>query len=132
MDITVDTSAIIAVVTNETHRDRLIEASRDAGLLAPSSVHWEIGNAFSAMFKQRRITREQARTAVSAYAEIPIQLVDVSLEAALALAHDLDIYAYDAYVIRCALQYRCPVLTLDAGLRTAALGAGAHVVELEQ
>ena len=50
----------------------------------------------------------------------------------MALAYDLDIYAYDAYVIRCALQYRCPVLTLDAALRTAALGAGAHVVELEQ
>ena len=130
LNITLDTSAIIAVITNEPHRDRLIEASRDADLLAPSSVHWEIGNAFSAMFKQQRITEEQAQAAVSAYARIPIQLVDVSLDAALGLARELDIYAYDAYVLRCALQYRYPVLTLDAGLRAAAFDAGANVVEL--
>ncbi len=132
MNITIDTSAIIAVITNEAHREQLIDATREADLMAPSSVHWEIGNAFSAMFKQRRITRQHAEAAVHAYGEIPLQLVDVSLAAALTLAHDLDIYAYDAYVIRCALRHRCPVLTLDAGLRVAALDAGARVVELER
>lgn len=82
---------------------------------------------------RRRPERAESRTAPQAPCVLRLTAPSAEpLEAALALAYDLDIYAYDAYVIRCALQYRCPVLTLDAALRTAALGAGAHVVELEQ
>ncbi len=64
MNYVVDTSAVLAVVINESTRDRLIEVTREADLLAPASLHWEIGNAFSAMFKQRRVTVEQAVAAV--------------------------------------------------------------------
>jgi len=44
------------------------------------SVHWEIGNAFSAMFKRRSSTIEQAQKAIKAYREIPIKFVGVPLE----------------------------------------------------
>jgi len=33
-------------------------------------LHWEIGNAFSAMLKRQRITPEQAKTAVEIYGQI--------------------------------------------------------------
>jgi predicted nucleic acid-binding protein len=49
---------------------------------------------------------------------------------ALDLSHRLGIYAYDAYLIACGLQYRSPVLTLDGGLRDAARRVGIEVLEV--
>jgi hypothetical protein len=46
----VDTSALIAVIADEVHKPVLISATMDMKLVAPGSVGWEIGNAFSAMF----------------------------------------------------------------------------------
>jgi uncharacterized protein with PIN domain len=39
MKLIVDTSVIVAVLTNEKHKQRLIERTRDADLVAPSSLH---------------------------------------------------------------------------------------------
>ena len=131
MNYVIDTSAVLAVVIKEPTRDRLIEVTSGAPLLAPASMHWEINNAFSAMFKQRRVTLEQAVAAVQTYEQIPIRLVDVSLREALRLADSLKIYAYDAYAIGCALQHRCPLITLDRELQVAAREAGAKVLEID-
>ena len=130
MNYVVDTSAVLAVVINEPTRDQLVEVTREAALLAPASLHWEIGNAFSAMFRQRRVTLDQALAAVQTYERIPIRFVDVSLEVSLQLSHRLKIYAYDAYIIACALQHRCPMITLDRELQLAAREAGATVLEI--
>jgi len=132
MELVIDTSAIIAVLIREPHRAALIEVTAGADLLAPPSVHWEVGNAFSAMFKRRRLTLRQAHRALEAYRQIPIRFSDVALVRALEVSTDLDIYAYDAYVIACALQHRCPVLSLDQGLVDAAARAGIATVEVEQ
>ena len=43
MDIVVDTSVIMAVITNEPEKDALIEVTRGVDLIAPPSVHWETG-----------------------------------------------------------------------------------------
>ncbi len=131
MDIVVDTSVIIAVITDEAQKPRLVELTAAARLLAPLSVHWEIGNAFSAMLKRKRITAAQAQAAVAVYRIIPIRFVDVSLADALALAERLGIYAYDAYLIMCALDQKCPLLSLDGGLIYAARQAGAQVLEVK-
>jgi len=56
MNIVIDTSALIAVIAEEPERNRLIELTSGCTLIAPGSVPWEIGNAFSAMFKQKRLT----------------------------------------------------------------------------
>lgn len=48
MNLVVDTSTIIAIVTNEESKPKIISLTRNADLLAPSSLIWEIGNAFSA------------------------------------------------------------------------------------
>lgn len=131
MELVIDTSAIIAVLVREPHRPVLIEATAGADLLAPPSVHWEVGNAFSAMFKRRRLTLRQAHRALEAYRQIPIRFSEVGLGRALEVSKDLDIYAYDAYVIACALQHRCPVLSLDQGLVEAAARAGIATVEVQ-
>jgi predicted nucleic acid-binding protein len=130
MELVIDTSAIIAVLVRESHRAALIEATTGADLLAPPSVHWEVGNAFSAMFKRRRLTHRQAHRALEAYRQIPLRFSEVDLVQALEVSKDLDIYAYDAYVIACAAKHRCALVSLDGGLVRAAARAGIETVEL--
>jgi predicted nucleic acid-binding protein len=130
MDLAVDTSSIIAVITNEPTKSALIAHTVGARLIAPLSVHWEIGNAFSAMLKRKRITLAEAQQALAAYRQIPIRFVDVDLERALALSDRFDIYAYDAYIIEVALDCQCALLALDGGLLHAAKAAGVATVEV--
>lgn len=61
MKLVVDTSVILAVLLNEPHRQKILDITKGAELYAPASLHWEIGNAFSAMFKQNRLTLDQAQ-----------------------------------------------------------------------
>ena len=74
MPIVVDTSTILAVVLNETTKPRIIEATKGQELLAPDSIQWEIGNAFSAMFKRNKITLDQATTGFKIYKKISLRL----------------------------------------------------------
>jgi hypothetical protein len=76
----------------------------------------EIGNAFSAMLNRNRIELEQALQAIAAYRQIPIRYVEGELEDTLAIAERYAIYAYDAYLIRCGLEFSAPLLSLDRGL----------------
>jgi predicted nucleic acid-binding protein len=73
----VDTSVIVAVIANEPEKAALVELTRGSELIAPSSVHWEIGNAFSAMLKRKRITPDEAFKALEIYARIPIRFLDI-------------------------------------------------------
>lgn len=131
MNLVVDTSVIIAVIANEPEKPALIEHTVGANLLAPSSVHWEIGNAFSSMLKRKRITLTQVQRAIEIYSQVSVRFVEVDLIEALKLSNQLGIYAYDAYLISCALNLRCALLTLDEGLRQAANQAGIKVVEVK-
>jgi predicted nucleic acid-binding protein len=130
MDLVVDTSTVIAVIANEPEKPLLIAKTRGYDLLAPRSLYWEIGNAFSAMLKRGRITLEQAKAAIEVYEQIPMSLVDVDLKQALDIVDQYKVYAYDAYMIVCALNQSCPMLTLDGGLAYAAKAAGVEVWEV--
>ena len=132
MDMVVDTSVIIAVIANEPEKEALVELTTGADLIAPRSVHWEIGNAFSAMLRRERIKVEQAIQAVKLYQQIPIRFVDVELEETLKIANALGIYAYDAYLIRCALKYRAPLISLDGNLVHAAKEMKVKVMEVRK
>lgn len=132
MDIIVDTSVLIAVILNEPTKASLVARTTGVTLLAPPSVHWEIGNALSAMLKRRRINVTQAKLALTAYEQIPIRFTDAGLEQAVKLSDQLDIYAYDAYVLAAALNQSCPLLSLDRGLMHAARSVGIIVVEVNQ
>ena len=131
MNFVVDTSIIISVITNEGHKKNLIKLTDGAELTAPSSLHWEIGNAFSAMMKRKRVDLKQSLTAMDAYRDIPLRFSDIELDTALELSAKLNIYAYDAYVIGCALKQKYPILTLDKGLMKAAKKAGAAILEVK-
>lgn len=131
MNIVIDASVIVAVIANEPERDALIKLTQGATLVAPHSVHWEIGNAFSAMFKRNRVTLEQALKAIQTYSKIPIRFVDVELEQSLEIAETSNIYAYDAYLIRCALKYRSPLMSLDRNLVDFAKRMKVKVIEVK-
>jgi predicted nucleic acid-binding protein len=130
MEITTDASVLIAVVGNEPSRKRAIELTTGHGLVAPSSIHWEVGNALSAMVKRQRITLAQAASCVDAYLQIPIKLVDVDLKQSLALVQQFRIYAYDAYLLVCAMNLGTPLLSLDEPLKAAAQTLGIEVLEV--
>jgi predicted nucleic acid-binding protein len=128
--VVIDASAVIAVVTNEATKPTLIRLTEGVELLSPASLPVEVGNAFSAMFKRRRISLSEAKAAVEAFKRIAIRLTAIDLGKALDLSHQLNIYAYDAYLIACSLQYRFPLLTVDGGLRDAARRVGVEVLEV--
>lgn len=130
MDIIIDTSAIIAVLLNEDSKSGIIKVTIDANLLAPESIHWEIGNAFSAMFKRQLITLDQALQAIKMYESIPIRFIRSELDASLMIAKKIGIYAYDAYIIQCAIKYQAPILTLDHKLIESAKELGVDSVRV--
>lgn len=130
MEMVIDTSAIIAVIANEPEKARLIDVTDGATLIAPTSVNSEIGNAFSAMLKRQRIELAQVFEALMIYRSIPIRWVDIELDESLRIASELKVYAYDAYLIRCAEKYHCALLTLDRTLRTQAVAYGISIVEV--
>lgn len=131
MEIVVDTSAILAVIGEQPEKRELVRLTRGATLVAPPSVHWEVGNALSAMFKRRAIGLDKALELLESYAAIPIRLTDLALKQAVELAARLNIYAYDAYVIACAVNQRAPILTLDSGLRARARELNLDVLEVK-
>ena len=131
MELVVDASILIAVIADEPEKPGIVSATMGTELIAPISVHFEIGNAFSAMLKRRRITLAQGLSALEIYEGIPIRLVDIELEMAVQIAAKLGIYAYDAYLLRCAERCRAPLLTLDRALREHARSYGVQVLEIK-
>jgi len=132
MRFVIDASVIIAVIGEESEKKRLIELTTGADLLAPASVHWEIGNAFSAMIKRGKVTLEQALTAIGIYRQIPLRFVEVELADALQIAAEHGIYAYDAYLLQCAIKYKSKLITLDQKLSRIAREVNVEVEEVNQ
>jgi len=132
MDIVIDTSVLIAVILNEPEKAELVKLTAGHTLVGPESIRWEIGNAFSAMFKKDRITLRMAQQAMSIFEVIPIRYMDVDFKHALKLAHDNNIYAYDAYFLDCALRHKAPLFSLDTKLVTKARDLGIKIKEIQK
>ncbi len=130
MSLTVDTSVIIAVILNENSKAKLIKVTQGEELIAPSSIHWEIGNAFSAMFKRKKIDMNLAKKAVEYYSQIPLRLIDVDIVKAIEISDKYNIYAYDAYFLECARNYNSTLLSLDNGLLEVARKMNINVREV--
>jgi predicted nucleic acid-binding protein len=130
MEVLVDASAILAVLLNEPERDRIIQATKDASLLAPGSLPFEIGNAISALFRKKDLALIDGLAVYHAFMAIPIRLVEVDILKAVARAFDAGLYAYDAYFIAVAEARQLPLLTLDRRLAAAARERGVVLVEV--
>ncbi|BBO72998.1 twitching motility protein PilT [Desulfosarcina widdelii] len=120
MDIVVDTSALIAVIVNEPERDRIIKLTLGKTLIGPGSIPWEVGNAFSAMFKRSRLSLDEAKKGLEIFESIPIRYIRTDFVNAITISKQTGMYAYDSYFLDCAIRHRAPLLTLDQKLMSAA------------
>jgi predicted nucleic acid-binding protein len=57
--------------------------------------------------------------------------MDMALAQAVELSRRLNIYAYDAYVIGCAINQRAPVLSLGSVLKERARSLNVEVIEVK-
>ena len=129
MDVVIDASALLAVLLNEPERQTIIESTRGASLVAPSSLDYEIGNALSALMRRRSITIAESVAVYHSFARIPVRLIEPDMQAALLVSGEENIYAYDAYFIACAERLGLPLLTLDKRLADTALKRGVRLME---
>ncbi len=130
MDIVVDTSALIAVIVGEPEREDIIELTNENSLIGPGSIPWEIGNAFSAMFKRNRLGLDEAKKGQRIFTSIPLRYVETDFTNVISIARQTNIYAYDAYFLDCAVRYKSPLLTLDRRLMSAAQSLKVTVMEV--
>ncbi len=83
------------------------------------------------MLKRKRITLEQALEALKIYKQIPIRHTDIELDETLRIADKYGIYAYDAYLIRCAIKYHASLITLDKRLAQVAEEMNVDVIKVK-
>lgn len=130
MDIVIDTSALVAVIVGEPEKDQIVKLTSGHTLIGPGSIPWEVGNAFSAMFKQDQLTIEEAHKGIAIFQGIPLRYTRPNFTNALALAKQANIYAYDAYLLDCAIRHNAPLLTLDRQLMKAAKSLNVATLEV--
>jgi len=130
MEITVDTSAIMAVILNEPSKPRLLEQTRGATLISAPTLPWEVGNSLTALFRRMRVDLDQARAALVSFRKIPVRLVEIDLVTCVEMAKEHGMYAYDAYMLECARKSRTPLLSLDDFQRQIAVRLGIRVLEV--
>jgi predicted nucleic acid-binding protein len=132
VNVVIDASVTLAVLTSEPERAAIVKITQEANLIAPASVHWEVGNALSALIKRWRLTLAQTRDAIQGYLRIPIRFMEVDLTECLELTASHDLYAYDAYLLTCARSQRTPLLSLDKALLRAAKADHIGTVEVPE
>jgi len=100
---------LVAVIVGEPERNRIVELTTGNTLIGPGSIPWEIGNAFSAMFKQDRLTLEEAQKGLAIFASIPLRYIEPDFINALKISKQAKIYAaYDAYFWTVLLDIKHP------------------------
>jgi predicted nucleic acid-binding protein len=129
MDVVIDTSALIAVIVDEPERNRIVELTTGNTLIGPGSIPWEISNAFSAMFKQNRLTLDEAQKGLVIFDGIPLRYIKPDFVNALKISKRANLYAYDAYFLDCAKRHKAPLLTLDRKLKIAAQNLNLETME---
>ena len=73
---------------------------------------------------------EEAIEAIDIYQEISMEIVDVNLKDAIQLAGKYNIYAYDAYILQCAIENNIPLISLDKSLIDIAKQEGVQTIEV--
>ncbi|MDE0511149.1 MAG: type II toxin-antitoxin system VapC family toxin [Gammaproteobacteria bacterium] len=129
MDMVSDTNVFLAIALNEPEKDRVIQLTTDNGVIAPEILPYEIGNALTALVKQKKLTHDEALSAFDVTSRTPVRLVQVDIRKALELALEFNIYAYDAYFLQAAKSLFCPLITLDKRMQQIARTLNIQVLE---
>lgn len=100
------------------------------GFFTMLSASWPVRFTYLFPLRLAPSRPRDLRPIIRAYEQIPIRFVEVDLQRALEIAVDHDLYAYDAYIIACARENRCSLISLDKGLLQAARAAGVGFLEV--
>jgi len=128
--VVVDTSVVLAVLLNEPTRGAILGRTRGQRLLVAGSLEWEIGNALVALVRRQLATGADIARIWRSFTKIPLTIGDCDIPAALSLAVESGLYAYDAFVIETARAATVPLLTLDERQRRVAAARGVEILEL--
>lgn len=129
MKIIADTNTFIAVALNEPEKVKIIRLTEGHDLIAPDVLPFEIGNALTAMMKKNALKKEEVESAWEIIQQIPVDLRQTDIKSALRIAIKFNLYAYDAYFLRCAENLHSPLLTLDVGMQRVAREMGITILE---
>lgn len=131
MVIVADTYIYLAVALDEAERTPILRATAGATLAAPEILPFEMGNALSSLVKRRSLDASEALACWDTLRQIPVKLTPIDLRAALAIAAEYRVYAYDTYFLECAIKLRAPLLTLDRSMARTARSLGIPLLELD-
>lgn len=107
----------------------LSEAIRAEGCASPAHVDFEVGSALIRLERRGELAPGHARELVAAFSRHPVERVRHPEDAVLAVdVMDNSTYA-DAWYLALAKRLDCPVMTMDAGMRAAAVIHGIPVVD---
>ena len=120
MKIVADTSTFLAVALEEAEKNWLIEMTEGKDLVAPPILPYEIANALSSLVRRQNLNGSQVDAVWDVATAIPVKLEPIDIRAALLLAAEYGIYAYDAFFLQCSIMTGFPLLTLDKGMKFVA------------
>ena len=129
MDLVVDANILIAIALSEPEADWIRQSSRSYLAIAPLTLPFEVANALAALARRNKMTTDRAQLAYSRAMSIPVALRSIDVGAALRLSCEHKIYAYDGFVLQCAMESAAGLLTLDRRLRSVAKRIGIDVKE---
>jgi predicted nucleic acid-binding protein len=116
MEILLDASAIMSVIVQEPEKALVVNLTKNAIIVSPSVVSFEIANGLTKMVKRKIIDKSRMMSAFEYFKWIPIKIIAVDIEQALEIAGEHNIYAYDAFYLASAKRYGLPLLTFDGNM----------------
>ena len=114
---------------NEPAKDIIIRLTEGHSLVAPEVLPFEIGNALTSMMKRKTLKVNEVILVWDVIQNIPVDLRRIDIKAALNIAMQHNLYAYDAYFLECARNLRSPLLTLDQRMKSVARTIGIKIME---
>jgi predicted nucleic acid-binding protein len=82
------------------------------------------------MAKRNRLNRDQIIQSFQYFKEIPVRFVNVTIDSALKISLEHDIYAYDAYYLETAKKLKLQLLTLDQKMKSIAQEMNISLLEV--
>ena len=116
----VDSSALGAVLFAEAAGDRVAERLRDARLLAPVLLSYELASVCLKKIRANPEQRSGFLAAFASWAQMGIELVDIEHYDVLSVAEQFGLTSYDASYLWLAQRLNAELVTLDRQLAHAA------------
>ena len=130
MEIVVDASVFISIILNEPEKQKIIALTDGAEIIAPDTISFEICNAFTRMYKKKRLNEKQILQSFSLFNSIPLHTFTSDMTKILQLSCKYNLYAYDACYLALADRLSLSLLTLDNPMKAAARNMGIAIIEV--